>query len=56
MTVYLAPSWLPGKTLWKFESSQRARNGNLLGRWLEGPLAGREARLEVRTLRRASDV
>jgi hypothetical protein len=52
VTVYLAPAWLPGRALWRFESDRRIRNGNLLGRWIEGPLTGREARLVAKTLRR----
>jgi hypothetical protein len=47
-----APSWLPGATRWLVQVLGKAKGGVVLCQWLEGPLAGREARLDVKSLRR----
>ena len=50
--VLKAPAWTKGRAWWEVEILKRPRNGCVLVRWREGPLRGREARLETRTLRR----
>ena len=37
---------------WKFRASRRANKGLVLGVWLDGPLAGSEARVPLVTLAR----
>ena len=51
---YTAPSWLAGAARWRVEILARPHHGNVLARWLQGPLRGREARLCTKTLARPS--
>ena len=53
--VVKAPAWTKGSAWWEVEVLKRPRNGNVLVRWREGPLKGREARLVAKTLRREGE-
>jgi hypothetical protein len=55
MRVATAPAWTKGSAYWKVEVLGPTRNGNVLVRWLEGPLKGKEARLQARTLQKGSN-
>lgn len=50
--THTAPAFLRGfdRTRWRVRALGKARGGNVLVLWIDGPLAGREARLAVRTL------
>jgi len=52
--ICTAPGWSKGTCRWRVEVLGRGRNGSTPVRWLDGPLRGREARLETKTLRKES--
>ena len=49
-THHTAPGWGKGETHWRVELLGKPRNGNVLVRWVTGPLKGREARLVWKAL------
>jgi hypothetical protein len=48
--IKTAPGFLRGAVRWRVRIEGRPRNKNVLVTWLDGPLRGRPARLEARTL------
>ncbi len=48
--IKTAPGFLRGKARWRVRLEGRPHNKNVLVTWLDGPLRGRLARLEARTL------
>lgn len=48
--IRTAPVFVRGSGRWKVRVEGRPHGGNVLVTWLEGPLRGRQARLEKRTL------
>jgi len=49
-SVFVIPGW-GHINFWKVEKVGRAKNGNQLVRYLEGPLKGKEARVASRTVK-----